>query len=96
MVTALDEPQKKRNASRSPSRKANGRQSGRGDVARSYKSEGVTDHDIFDLPSSDWQLLGLITLVGAVVRLWKIWQPSSVVFDEVQQVQPDLIQRNPY
>lgn len=49
-----------------------------------YTSEGVTDHDIFNLPGSDWQLLGLLTLLAAIVRLFRIYQPSSVVFDEVQ------------
>ncbi|OCK89842.1 glycosyltransferase family 39 protein [Cenococcum geophilum 1.58] len=48
-----------------------------------YSSEGVTDHDIFNLPSSDWQLLGVLTVIAAAVRLFKIYQPSSVVFDEV-------------
>jgi dolichyl-phosphate-mannose-protein mannosyltransferase len=50
----------------------------------SYASEGVKDNDIFSLPSSDWQLLGLVTLIGAFVRLFRLSQPSSVVFDEVQ------------
>lgn len=49
-----------------------------------YSSHGVTDNDIFMLPASDFQLLGLITVVAAVVRLFRIYQPSSVVFDEVQ------------
>lgn len=49
-----------------------------------YTSEGVTDHDIFNLPGSDWQLLVLLTVIAAVVRLFRIYQPSSVVFDEVQ------------
>lgn len=49
-----------------------------------YRSHGVTDNDIFMLPSSDFQLLGLLTAVAAVVRLFRIYQPSSVVFDEVQ------------
>lgn len=44
------------------------------------------DHDIFNLPGSDWQLLGLLILVASVVRLFRIYQPSSVVFDEVQYV----------
>ena len=52
--------------------------------ARAYTSEGVRDHDIFNLPSSDWQMLGLLTVVAVVVRLFRISQPSSVVFDEVQ------------
>ena len=52
----------------------------------SYASEGVTNNDIFSLPSSDWQLLGVLTVVAAVVRLFRIYQPSSVVFDEVQYV----------
>ena len=49
-----------------------------------YASEGVKDNDIFNLPSSDWQLLGVLTLIGALVRLFRLSQPSSVVFDEVQ------------
>jgi dolichyl-phosphate-mannose-protein mannosyltransferase len=53
-------------------------------MATSYASQGVTDNDIFNLPSGDWQLLGLLTLVAAVVRLFRLYQPSSVVFDEVQ------------
>lgn len=51
-----------------------------------YRSEGVSDHDIFSLPGSDYQLLGLLTVLGAIVRLFRIYQPSSVVFDEVQYV----------
>ena len=49
-----------------------------------YTSDGVSDHDILSLPSSDYQILGVLTLVTAVVRLFRIYQPSSVVFDEVQ------------
>lgn len=49
-----------------------------------YGSEGVTDNDIFLLPGSDFQLLGVLTVVAAVVRLFRIYQPPSVVFDEVQ------------
>ena len=51
---------------------------------KDYRSHGVTDNDLFMLPSSDFQLLGLLTVVAAVVRLFRIYQPSSVVFDEVQ------------
>lgn len=49
-----------------------------------YSSHGVTDNDIFLLPGSDLQLLGLLTAVAAIVRLFRIYQPTSVVFDEVQ------------
>lgn len=48
-----------------------------------YASEGVKDNDIFKLPASDWQLLGVLTFIASVVRLYKLSQPSSVVFDEV-------------
>ena len=51
-----------------------------------YASEGVRDNDVFSLPSSDWQLLGLLVVVATAVRLYRIYQPSSVVFDEVQYV----------
>ena len=49
-----------------------------------YSSHGVKDNDIFLLPGSDFQLLGVLTVLAAAVRLFRIYQPSSVVFDEVQ------------
>lgn len=49
-----------------------------------YGSQGVKDNDIFLLPGSDYQLLLLLTAIAAGVRLFRIYQPSSVVFDEVQ------------
>ena len=54
--------------------------------AKDYTSEGIADHDIFLLPGSDYQALIVVTLLAAVVRLFRIYQPSSVVFDEVQYV----------
>ncbi|MCJ1312413.1 hypothetical protein MMC25_006087 [Agyrium rufum] len=54
-----------------------------GTKPKDYSSHGVTDNDIFLLPSSDYQLLGILTAIGAAVRLFRIYQPSSVVFDEV-------------
>lgn len=51
---------------------------------KSYMSEGVTDNDVFLLPISDYQVMGLLTLLASVVRLFRIYQPTSVVFDEVQ------------
>jgi dolichyl-phosphate-mannose-protein mannosyltransferase len=51
---------------------------------KSYASEGVKDNDIFLLPAFDYQVMGVMTIVAAVVRLFRIYQPSSVVFDEVQ------------
>ncbi|KAK4456876.1 glycosyltransferase [Cladorrhinum samala] len=50
---------------------------------KDYGSEGVEDNDVFLLPGSDYQLLLGITLISTAVRLFKIYQPSSVVFDEV-------------
>jgi dolichyl-phosphate-mannose-protein mannosyltransferase len=44
----------------------------------------VQDHDIFNLPGSDWALLAVLTTIAAGVRLFRIQQPTSVVFDEVQ------------
>jgi len=58
----------------------------KGTVALDYRSEGVKDNDIFALPSSDWQLLGALTVLATVIRLFRIYQPTSVVFDEVQYV----------
>ena len=48
-----------------------------------YTSTGVQDTNILRLPSSDWSTLGFITLLALFVRLFRIYQPSSVVFDEV-------------
>ncbi len=53
-----------------------------------YSSEGVEDNDVFLLPGSDFQLVLAITVISAAVRLFRIYQPSSVVFDEVQYVGP--------
>lgn len=54
----------------------------------SYQSDGVEDNDVFLLPLSDyWVALALI-LVATLVRVYKIYQPTSVVFDEVQCVPP--------
>jgi dolichyl-phosphate-mannose-protein mannosyltransferase len=53
-------------------------------ASKSYASEGATDNDIFLLPMSDYQIMGVMTLLAAAVRLFRIYQPSSVVFDEVQ------------
>ncbi|KAI2467875.1 glycosyltransferase family 39 protein [Annulohypoxylon bovei var. microspora] len=48
-----------------------------------YTSDGVEDNDIFLLPISDYQVMLVMTIIGALVRLFRIYQPSSVVFDEV-------------
>ncbi|KAI0172433.1 glycosyltransferase family 39 protein [Hypoxylon sp. FL1284] len=48
-----------------------------------YTSEGVEDNDIFLLPISDYQVMLVLTVLGAIVRLFRIYQPTSVVFDEV-------------
>jgi dolichyl-phosphate-mannose-protein mannosyltransferase len=51
---------------------------------KGYGSERVKDNDIFLLPASDYQWMGALTAIGAAVRLFRIYQPTSVVFDEVQ------------
>ncbi|KAK3371984.1 glycosyltransferase family 39 protein [Podospora didyma] len=48
-----------------------------------YTSEGVEDNDVFLLPISDYQVMIGLTLLAAAVRLFRIYQPTSVVFDEV-------------
>ena len=84
----LAEKPSARRSGKSPSRSPapNGRKQQKPAKVAGYTSEGVTDHDIFSLPGSDWQLLGLLVVVATVVRLFRIYQPSSVVFDEVQYV----------
>lgn len=86
-----EKPQSKRSKSRSKSRSPapNGRKQQKTQHqqqqqnVQGYTSEGVQDHDIFNLPGSDWSLLAMLTGVAAVVRLFRIQQPTSVVFDEV-------------
>ncbi|EMC98526.1 glycosyltransferase family 39 protein [Baudoinia panamericana UAMH 10762] len=51
--------------------------------AYDYTSSGVTDNNPFNLKSHDWEALGAVTLIALFVRLFRIYQPSSVVFDEV-------------
>ena len=49
-----------------------------------YTSDGVKDYDIFGLPNSDFSILGFLILLATIVRLYRLYQPDSVVFDEVQ------------
>ena len=49
-----------------------------------YTSDGVKDYDIFGLPNSDFSILGFLILLATIVRLYRLYQPASVVFDEVQ------------
>ena len=53
---------------------------------RSYKSDGVDDYDVFLLPVSDYLVMFGLAALAFVVRVFRISQPSSVVFDEVQYV----------
>ncbi|PGH10592.1 hypothetical protein AJ79_05415 [Helicocarpus griseus UAMH5409] len=48
-----------------------------------YGSEGVGDYDVLQLPISDYKIMLVVTAIAFVVRLFRIYQPSSVVFDEV-------------
>lgn len=51
-----------------------------------YTSDGVKDNDVFNLPGSDYRVMIFVTVIATIVRLFRIYQPSSVVFDEVQFV----------
>jgi dolichyl-phosphate-mannose-protein mannosyltransferase len=83
-----EKPQSRRSKSRSKSRSPapNGRrhEKPQQQTVQGYTSEGVRDHDIFNLPGSDWSLLAILVVIATVVRLFRIQQPTSVVFDEVQ------------
>jgi dolichyl-phosphate-mannose-protein mannosyltransferase len=52
-------------------------------VKDSYKSDGVEDNDVFLLPISDYQIMFALTALATLVRVFRIYQPTSVVFDEV-------------
>jgi len=49
-----------------------------------YTSDGVADHDVFWLPRFDYEIMFFSTVLATIVRLFRIYQPNSVVFDEVQ------------
>ena len=51
---------------------------------KSYASDGAKDNDIFLLPAMDYYIMGALTVLACAVRLFRISQPTSVVFDEVQ------------
>ncbi|KAK5131267.1 hypothetical protein LTR08_001172 [Meristemomyces frigidus] len=44
---------------------------------------GVTDNNLLHLSSAAWELLAGLTLLALFVRVFRIYQPASVVFDEV-------------
>lgn len=44
----------------------------------------IKDNDIFLLPSRDYEIMFALTAIAVAVRLYRIWLPTSVVFDEVQ------------
>ena len=69
---------------RSPAPPARNSSSGKASNKKSYASEGVKDNDIFLLPAFDYQVMAFMTVLAAAVRLFRIYQPTSVVFDEVQ------------
>lgn len=53
-------------------------------VTKSYKSDGVDDNDVFLLPGADYLVMLGLTVLATAVRIFRISQPTSVVFDEVQ------------
>ncbi|KAI9754020.1 MAG: hypothetical protein M4579_004896 [Chaenotheca gracillima] len=71
------------NMEKSPSRAPNGKPKSSNRKQLDYASDGVKDNDIFLLPSSDLTALSVLTIVATAVRLFRIYQPTSVVFDEV-------------
>ncbi|CAI6086799.1 unnamed protein product [Clonostachys chloroleuca] len=73
---------KARSKSRSKSRSKNKKKAAN-TISTSYKSDGVKDNDVFLLPVSDYVVALGITVLATLVRTWKIYMPTSVVFDEV-------------
>ena len=86
MVSTIHDVDGKRykTAAKSPARAPATPPKTKGTKRADFGSEGVTDNDILLLPRSDYQILGLLTCLALVVRLFRIYQPTSVVFDEVQ------------
>ena len=56
-----------------------------------YTSEGVKDNDVFWLPASDYNIMFITTILAAIIRFYRIYQPTSVVFDEVQYVRKNTL-----
>ncbi|OAX84102.1 hypothetical protein ACJ72_01538 [Emergomyces africanus] len=80
----LDVKPHKRNG-RSPSRSPGPKNRKKAAASKNldYRSEGVSDYDVLQLPVSDYKIMMMLTAVAVVVRLFRIYQPTSVVFDEV-------------
>ncbi|KAF8475581.1 dolichyl-phosphate-mannose-protein mannosyltransferase 1 [Kalaharituber pfeilii] len=74
---STDSVERERNRSLSPRPKKNKQA-----VAHKHVST-VKDNDIFLLPARDYEIMFALTALAAAVRLFRIWQPTSVVFDEV-------------
>lgn len=74
---------RRRSPSRSPTRKKAKKEL---KAAAEETLATVKHNDIFNLPSSDYNVLFLLIVVAVAVRLFRIYQPTSVVFDEVQCV----------
>lgn len=77
---------RRRSPSPSPSRKKKAKQAVKAAVEEAPAA--VKHNDILNLPSSDYNVLFLLLVVAVAVRLFRIYQPTSVVFDEVQCVHP--------
>lgn len=61
--------------------------SGKKSKSKDYTSDGVEDNDVFLLPIPDYYIMIALTVLAFAVRVFRISQPTSVVFDEVQYVQ---------
>lgn len=68
-------------SAKSPARQANSKAASKN---KSFASDGVDNYDVSTLKSNDWLICGALSIVALFVRLFRISQPTSVVFDEVQ------------
>ncbi|KEQ72514.1 dolichyl-phosphate-mannose-protein mannosyltransferase 1 [Aureobasidium namibiae CBS 147.97] len=67
-------------AAKSPARRANTQPTTK---PVGFASEGVENYDVSTLKSNDWLICGALSVVALFVRLFRLSQPTSVVFDEV-------------
>lgn len=85
----MEEKRSSSRSRRSPSRSPKPKNRKKAPATTSnYGSEGVKENNIFNLPGSDYRVIAFLTLLAGAVRLFRIYQPSSVVFDEVQYAPP--------
>lgn len=89
-----EKPYRRRSPSPSPNRKNKKKAVQQQQYTQELSSPPPVKNDIFNLPTIDYKLMVILTIIATGVRLYRIYQPSSVVFDEVQY-EPQILLNGP-